>query len=145
MNLAMTSLEEAWGSNSINTKPVENKYKSNNYQKQFLKKSTHERTGPTAYDTNRNQYYQLQNTNDAIEHYKSSLNLTITDSLILRYLQKFTDSYKVHHITNIIKAYISKHKQDKMEKFTTSGNDETLMYLMIMLIGILLIDKFYKK
>tara|TARA_Y100000389_G_C17293506_1_gene429252 strand:- start:317 stop:727 length:411 start_codon:yes stop_codon:yes gene_type:complete len=132
MNISLTSLEEAWGSDfkidntASHVLKRNNIYKSKKHQKQMLRK-------------------QLEVEESTQEPEEKSIVLKFTDDKIINYLKRYTNEYQLLHITELLNNFINKH--DKLITLPEEDNDVSermLVYILILLIGVLLFDRFIK-
>ena len=159
----MTSLDEAWGSSFSKTKQErkikrlkesENKYKQNGYQKSILKEHRREihDEPPIGYLGPENKGHLGDPLGDPLGEPEYSYYLHITDPEIIEYLEKYNNNYKITLLTKIIKDYIKNAESKVMETFTMPDkmmetfkmpetNDDMLMYLILLFLGILIVDK----
>ena len=122
MNISFTTLEEAWGEDFCKRK--QNKEKK--YQKKMIQKYNDE-----MYDK-----FHHKSPDSGTKHenvHKKSLSIEITNPSILNYLNRFRDEYQAVFVSNVLYNFIN---QDNTQQ------NNTVTYLIIILITILLLDKF---
>lgn len=130
MNINMTPLDEIWS----NIPNYPNKYKSRSFQQKVLPS---DKSVDYIRLNNGNMYQCNENETE------KTINIQLNDHEIVKYLQKFTLSYQISHVTEIIKDFIN--KSDKTDKsieyyeYNNSKDNDTQTLLTWIIIGLLII------
>ena len=134
MNISLTSLEEAWGPDfkientaSHNLKK-NNIYKSKKHQKQMLKR-----------------HLDMEDSVTDQPGEDNTITLRITDDKIVNYLKRYTNEYRLLHVTELLEQFISKnYKLHELNEDNNDVSERMLVYILLLLIGVLLFDRVIK-
>ena len=158
MNLPITTLEEAWGSQKIsNIENIANKYKKESTQFDLLNNLNTLKPN-NAYNMDTKFYHnEIPNIyeNKIMTPFNSNVNnksddyiqLFITDSDIIDYFSKFDEQYRNNLISNILRKHINNPKKEMYNSNSNNTNDylnnECEIFIVVAFLIFILIEKIY--
>ena len=144
MSLSLTPINEAWQIQKIKKPKLQNSFSNHDNQVKLLKENNHEihpkNMIPSGSNLSDKNYKQLAPSTDIVQPLakqseKQSLTIEFDNPIVLRYLNKYKESFAKELVEGIIVNSIEEKSQHTVETFTDGKNvDNTIIIIILAVI-----------